>query len=281
MSGRIYVPRAYKERLRHVQKAAYPHSLTSPYEDPVPESPLEMAGRLGIQPDPWQEQVLTSDADRMLLLCGRQTGKTSVTAMLATYEIISRINRLVLCVSPSLKQSQEIFRKAHGYWQDLGEPIRSTSETALSLTLAQGSRLISLPGSERTVRGWSADLVIVDEAALVPDELYYALRPVLAATGGKLIALSTPRGKRGWFHHEWEQGGDDWERIKVRSDECPRISKEFLEAERKALGSYWYSQEYEVAWGDNQTSVFRSDDIEACVDPEIEPLHLGGMINDT
>ena len=62
------------------------------------------------------------------------------------------------------------------------------NESAAALTLANGSRVLSLPGSEATVRGYAADFLIVDEAARVPDELLAGIRPMLAATGGNSCA---------------------------------------------------------------------------------------------
>jgi hypothetical protein len=86
-------------------------------------------------------------------------------------------------------------------------------------------------------------LLIIDEAARVPDALYRSIRPMLAVSQGRIVALSTPFGKRGWFYEEW-QGTAPWERYRVPANEVPRISKEFLEQERAALGDLWFRQEY-------------------------------------
>ena len=48
----------------------------------------------------------------------------------------------------------------------------------------------------------------------VPDDLYYNVRPMLAVSGGRMIALSTPFGRRGWFHREWTEGAG-WERHQI------------------------------------------------------------------
>jgi hypothetical protein len=70
------------------------------------------------------------------------------------------------------------------------------------------------------------------------------VRPMLAVSRGRLVALSTPFGQRGWFFEEW-QGTGPWQRIKVPWRDCPRISPEFIQEERRALGDAWVSQEYE------------------------------------
>src|SRR5262249_43753363 len=90
----------------------------------------------------------------------------------------------------------------------------------------------------------SISLLILDEAARVPDDLYRAVRPMLAVSGGRMICLSTPRGKRGFFYEAWVKGGDDWQRIEVPATKIPRIKPAFLEQERRAMGESCFRQEY-------------------------------------
>lgn len=87
-------------------------------------------------------------------------------------------------------------------------------------------------------------MLVIDEAARVPDELYRAVRPMLAVSDGRLICLSTPYGKRGFFYDAWTRGGDDWTRIEIAAAQVDRIPPEFLAQERRCLGEAWYRQEY-------------------------------------
>ena len=226
----------------------------------------------GMTPDPWQERVLTTDASQMLLLCGRQMGKSSVSAALALSSALLVPDSPFLLLSPSDRQSAELFRKVVALYDACGRPVPTSSRTARRLELANGSRVVSLPGTERTVRGFSeVSLLVIDEAARVDDALYYAVRPMLAVSGGKLVALSTPYGKRGWFHDEWH-GEGNWERVRVPATECPRISKEFLESERKSLGERWFKQEYLTVFAETIDAVFRWEDIERARSSDILPL---------
>jgi hypothetical protein len=155
---------------------------------------------------------------------------------------------LVLALAPALRQSQELFAKIAGFYKDLGRPVAPHGERKLSLDLENGSRILTLPGSEKTVRGFSGvGLLIVDEAARVEDQLYYATRPMLAVSGGSLMMLSTPASKRGVFYTEWTSG-EGWERYEVRADDCPRITRAFLEEERKALPPPVFRAEYECSF---------------------------------
>src|SRR5215211_7437995 len=204
----------------------------------------EFAKRLGLEPDPWQEDLLRSASDRVLLNCCRQSGKSTMTAVIALHRALYHPDSLILCLAPALRQSQELFAKIAGYYRDLGRPVHPQTERKLSLELDNGSRIITLPGTEKTVRGFSGvDLLLVDEAARVEDALYFAVRPMLAVSGGSLIMLSTPFGKRGVFYEEWTEG-QGWERYEVLASQCPRIPQAFLAEERESLGQWWYAQEY-------------------------------------
>jgi hypothetical protein len=207
-----------------------------------------------------------------LLNCCRQSGKSTVSAIVALHRALYHPGSLVLCLAPALRQSQELFQKISGFYRTLDRPVPAEAERKLSLELKNSSRIVTLPGTEKTVRGFSgASLLMVDEAARVDDGLYYAVRPMLAVSGGSLMMLSTPFGKRGVFHREWTKGAD-WERYEVKATECPRISKEFLEEERRALGPWWYAQEYECRFMETQDQVFGFEAVQGAMSSEVKPL---------
>jgi hypothetical protein len=225
------------------------------------------------EPDPWQVDALRSAAPRVLMNCCRQSGKSSAAAVLGVHEGLTRPGALVLCLSPGLRQSGELFRKVLDVYRAAGRPVAPDSETRLTLELANGSRIVSLPGTERTVRGFSGvRLLLVDEAARVPDDLYHAARPMLAVSGGALVSLSTPFGARGWWHKEWTEGGATWRRYEVPATDCPRISPAFLEEERRSLGDLAFRSEYLCEFCDTEDSVFSSEHIAAAMDPDLAPL---------
>jgi hypothetical protein len=180
-----------------------------------------------------------------------------------------------LILSPTQRQSGELFKKVRTYFGLVGVHVPIASESALRLELENGSRIVSLPGKEDTVRGFSGvDLLIIDEAARVSDDLYFAVRPMLAVSGGRLLALSTPFGKRGWFFSEWSSDRD-WMRVKVTAKDCPRITEEFLAEERLALGEWWFTQEYECEFRDAIDSVFSRESILASLTSKVTPLEIG------
>ncbi len=225
------------------------------------------------EPDPWQQDLLRSTSQRVLLNCCRQSGKSTMAAVLALHQALYHPDSLVLCLAPALRQSQELFSKIAPYYQGLSRLVPARAEHKLSLELENGSRIVTLPGTEKTIRGFSgASLLIVDEAARVDDSLYYAVRPMLAVSGGRLMLLSTPHGRRGVFFEVWESGGDEWERYEVPATKVPRIRPDFLEAERKSMPDYWFRQEYFCEFLETEDQVFSYDLVMNAVSPEVKPL---------
>jgi hypothetical protein len=166
-----------------------------------------------------------------------------------------------------------LFKTLMRFYRALGRPVPATVENVLSLELANGSEVHALPGQEGTIRGFSGvTLLLVDEASRVPDPLMAAVRPMLAVTGGRLVTMSTPWGRRGWWFHAWEHGGEDWQRFEIPATACPRIPAEFLAAERRALPRLFYRSEYECAFVENEDAAFSYEAIARAFDPTIEPL---------
>lgn len=233
--------------------------------------PDEFAADCGLVLDPWQSRLMESTSRKVLLLCSRQAGKSTSTALLALQMAIYDPG-LILLFSPSQRQSSELFRKVLEHLRALPDPPEIAMESAARLEFRNGARIISLPGSEATVRGYSAaKAVVIDEASRVPDEVLASVRPILATSGGRLIALSTPAGKRGWFYKAWTEG-HDWHRITITADQCPRISPEFLADEMAELGPTLFAQEYQCQFTDDMAQVFSTDLINAMFTDDFKPL---------
>jgi hypothetical protein len=226
---------------------------------------VAFATQAGMVPDPWQADLLNSNADRILLNCSRQVGKTAVIALLGLHQALFEPGSLVVIVAVAQRQAMEMIRSCRDFFAALGRPIRAESENKLSLELGNGSRILSIPSTEATIRGLSkVRLLVLDEASRIPDALYAAVLPFLAISHGKLALLSTPFGRRGFFFDSYEHRAE-WFYREVPAVECARISPEFLAEQRRKTGEYFYAQEWECQFNDSVTGAFRSDDIDRAV----------------
>jgi hypothetical protein len=231
--------------------------------------------------DEWQRSVLDAAEGKMLLCCSRQSGKSTIAALLAARTAVFKPGSLVLCVSPSLRQSGELFRRVLGFYHGLsGLPSRPPvkAESALRLELTNGSRVISLPGSERTTRGYSqAALIVLDEASRIEDELIVSLAPMQAATRGqrRFVAMSTPWGRRGWYFERWQSADPGWLKVEVTANQCPRIAPDFLAEQERELGPLLYRQEYGCEFVDSSETLFAAALVERAFDAAVRPLFGG------
>ena len=223
-----------------------------------------------MEPDPWQVSFLRS-TDDYLLLCSRQSGKSTTCGALASHTADYKPESLTLLLSRSLRQSSELFRKVAKFHYLVGQ-VKAKNISALQMELVNGSRVVSLPGrDEDTIVGYSAvDLLLIDEASRVSDSLYYTVRPMMAVSQGRIVALSTPRGKRGWFYEEWING-EGWQRREITADQCPRIPRKFLEKEKKR-NLWYYKQEYMCEFLEPEDSWFNYADVHGSLSSDVKPL---------
>ena len=227
---------------------------------------------LGYHPDPWQAKLLRSRSNKIILNCSRQSGKSTTCAALGLHESIYRRPSFGLVIAPSKDQSAELMLKFDEFRSAVELPSDYLStDTKLAVRFSNGNRFIARPGSEKSSRGFSAvTLLLEDEAARVPDPLYSSVRPMLAVSNGRHILMSTPFGKQNHFFKIWDEQRDIWEWYEIPAEMCPRISKQFLEEEKRI--NLWFEQEYHCAFLDPEGSVFSSDLFKSLANPSVSPL---------
>ena len=196
-----------------------------PYMDPLAFA----RHSLHFVPDPWQEKVLSWTGKRLAMNCCRQSGKSTLSAIMALHRALFYPRSLILLVSPTLRQSGELFRKVGDFLSLLPVRPQLLEDNKLSLQLANGSRVVSLPSQESNIRGYSSvSLVVEDEAARTSDDLHMAVRPMLSVSNGAHIVMSTPFGRRGHFFDIWESG-EGWEKVTeiTQPGQTPAKPKDF------------------------------------------------------
>ncbi|OYW07865.1 MAG: hypothetical protein B7X34_10025 [Acidobacteriia bacterium 12-62-4] len=212
----------------------------------MPESVTEWARQaFGFEADPLQRPILDCDALRVIACTSRQVGKSTVAALRALYLALKYPGSLILMIGPVGSQAGEILEKAREFAAELGFRIRGDGINKQSLRLPNGSRLVARPAVSATSRGYSqARLIIVDEAAFVPDGIFRSITPSLGISRGSLWVLSTPHGQAGEFARFWHDQDNGFARFSITADQCPRFTPEFLAAERYLHGELSYAQEY-------------------------------------
>jgi hypothetical protein len=249
---------------------------------------------LHFSPDEVQSAILRSAARRLILCCTRQFGKSTVTAIKALQHAWTNPGSLVLVAAPTARQSGEWLAKTREFLARLNVRTRSDGHNRLSLVLPNRSRLVGLPGVAQNIRGFSsASLVIIDEAAFVPDELFHALNPMLAVSGGSLWLVSTPFTQSGFFYEEWsrspnppeapvDRSSDEdsleivhWDRYRVTALDCPRIAPQFLAEQRVLLGDLAFRREYLCEFVAPGIQVFDRELLDSAFDPALQPYNGG------
>jgi hypothetical protein len=231
------------------------------------------AARCGVVLDPVQSALLLSPGRRELLNCTRQWGKSTTTSLGVLHEACYRRGSRTIVVSPSQRQSDLLLASVEGFAARAQLSYERLAGADPGLRLAAGGEVIALPASEATTRGFAGcTWLIVDEAARVPDAVFYAALPFLATTNGRAWLLSTPFGQRGFFYREHESGR--WRVTRVSADECPRISAEFIQEQKQMLPASWFRQEYMCEFGSTEGAVFDADVILGSVSEELAPLCL-------
>ena len=185
-----------------------------------------------------------------VLVAGRRFGKSRLAETELVEQALKKPGSRSVYMAPSRVQAKQIL------WQGLKERvpsgwIRAKNETALSLTLVNGS-IIQLAGADYSdsLRGISADLIVVDEFCFVADleNQMAALRPMLSTTKGRMLLISTPAGGGSYSHELYERAGteeaSDWERFTYTSVDGGWIPSSEVESQRATMDSTLFRQEY-------------------------------------
>ena len=228
---------------------------------------------LHFDPEPLQETALNSWSRRLIFNCNRQWGKSTIAAIRALHRAWFWPGSQILLVSRAQAQSGTLLEKIKTFLPELGIAARGDGLNRQSVKFSNGSRIVALPGGSRPTRSHSkVSMVIIDEAAMVADPVHDAVAPTLATTNGDLILLSTPMGRRGAFYRAWLHGGDEWHRIFGPVDDANpgRISREYMQSERRRGGDDFVAQEYYCEFLDRDSHLFGDDSLQGVFSEDVE-----------
>ena len=223
---------------------------------------------------PLQEAALKTWSRRIIFLCNRQWGKSTIAAIRVLHRAWFWPGSLILLVSRAHAQSGGLLQKVRAFLPALGVSARASRGDGVnrqSVKLPNGSLIVALPGGQKPARSYSkVAMVVIDEAAMVPDPVHDAVVPTLGRTNGELILSSTPMGKRGTFYRAWQFGGPEWFRVFGPVDETTKISKALLETERARGGDDHVDQEFFCMFLDRDSHLFGEDSLQPVFSQDLE-----------
>ena len=222
---------------------------------------------LGWTADEKQADVLRTTKRRVILNCSRQWGKSTLAAAKILHVALTRPGALVLVVSENLEQTAELFGKLDFFLARLGIAAKGEPGKRIARRIGfNGSRILGLASREAAGRGYTADFVLVDEAARIDDDVIDSFKPTILVKRGDWWMASTPKGRRGRFFQAWQHAmGPDLLKVMVPASENPRIPVEFVEECRQEQGENFVRQEFECEFIENGTNLLSLDQVDRLV----------------
>jgi hypothetical protein len=233
---------------------------------------------LGDDLDPWQAGVLSGPHRKVALNCHRQAGKSRTLAHAAAHMAAHVPGSVTIIISKRQGQAELLLIKAEEMLKRTGLVVAPTIYPDPGIRVVGGGDIVALASAPSGTRGYTADLLIVDEASHVPDDLYHSVTPFLSTRNGRQLIASTPFGKLGFFWEVCEgntkRPAPGWHVVKLNVRECSRISADFLAEELRAKGRWWFAQEYENEFVDTEGAVFSQAHIQRSMSDSVEEIDL-------
>ena len=207
-----------------------------------------------LQLDQWQKDVLNTDGNKCIC-SGRQSGKSTVIAMDAGNYALKNPNKSIMIIAATERQAFLLFEKilAHIYEKGrsyIKKGVDRPTKTKLMITNGTIIRCLPTGDSGYGIRGFTIDRLYADEAAFIPEEVWAAVTPMLATTGGDIILLSTPMGIENYFYRAFKGGKftafhvNTEDVAESRSEPQKTNMLEFLKDEKERMTKLQYQQEY-------------------------------------
>jgi len=217
--------------------------------------------------DDWQEEILKTKGN-ICVRSGRQVGKSTIIAIKAAEYAVNNKNKTILVIAAVERQSQLLLEKILSYLVDNYKSQIKKGKykpTKHKIHLINGSVIHCVPTglTGYGIRGFTVDMLIADEAAFIPEDVWTAVTPMLAVTKGSIILLSTPHGKEGYYYRCFSD--PNFKSFHISSEDCPRIDKKFLQREKERMTRVQYTQEYLGEFVDELMQFFPTDVIKKCM----------------
>ena len=220
--------------------------------------------RLGLKMQPFQQEILDEWEKDIVVCAGRQTGKSTVIAIKALTYILQNSGKTVLILSKAQRQAAHLFDRIIGFAQALNLDIQYASRTKLTIN---GSTIMCLPSGYTgdSIRGYTVDLLILEEAAYIPQEVWWTVNPMLGTTGGQRILISTPDEPSGFFWDAFHSA--EYRRWHVDAEKSPLWKRSELKKAAATMPKEAYAREIKAKFMIDRNRLIPRDLIMSCIVP--------------
>jgi len=247
-------------------------------------------GRVLFHLYPFQEDVLSDFRNHRFSIINksRQLGISTLSAGFALWTMMFNKDKTVLCIATKQETARGMVEKVQFMYENLPNWLKGNqkpiSNNRLSFKLANNSQIVATSAASDAGRSYAVSLLIVDEAAFIEgiDRIYTSIKPTIA-TGGGIIALSSPNGVGNWFHKmytEAEIGKNDFKAIRLPWNLHPDRDEQWLERERANMSPREFAQEYDCDFLGSGNSVIEPDNLtfyeQTFVQDPVERRFMGG-----
>jgi len=247
-------------------------------------------GRVLFHLYPFQEEVLNDFRNHRFTIINksRQLGISTLSAGYSLWTMLFNKDKTVLCIATKQETAKGMVEKVQFMYNNLPSWLKGNqkpvSDNKLSLKLANNSQIVATSAASDAGRSYAVSLLLVDEAAFIEgiDRIYTSIKPTIA-TGGGIIALSSPNGVGNWFHKmyaEAEIGKNDFKAIKLKWDLHPDRDGDWEQRERANMSPREFAQEYDCDFLGSGNSVVEPDLLsfyeETFIQDPIERRFMGG-----
>jgi len=247
-------------------------------------------GRILFHLYPFQEQTLNDFRNNRFCIINksRQLGISTLVAGFSLWMMLFQKDKTVLCIATKQETAKGMVEKVQFMYNNLPSWLKGNqkpvSDNKLSLKLANNSQIVATSAASDAGRSYAVSLLLVDEAAFIEgiDRIYTSIKPTIA-TGGGIIALSSPNGVGNWFHRmyaEAEIGKNDFKAIKLPWSLHPDRDEAWEQRERTNMSPREFAQEYECDFLGSGNSVVEPDLLsfyeETYLQDPVERRFMGG-----
>jgi phage FluMu gp28-like protein len=254
-----------------MQDSELVNQYTEHFLESLPDAITFAKDYLGFKPFNYQEEFLRDQSPLSAACCGRQVGKTTLAAIKALHFALARNGVRILIVSAGLRQSTILFDKILEMSEAaLPAKVLTCYRTRTKIRFANGSEIVALPCGRdgATLRGFTSDMVILDEANFIPRIVIESvIRPtMITRPEARLIMISTPWMRDHPFYEALSKPELGFKTYTWPTSKNPMISEERLELEKRTIGEYDFNREYNAIFLDDQFSYFPSTLVLGCTD---------------